>query len=95
VGNGARVRLVISGHVQGVAFRAYAAEEAARLGIAGWVRNLADGRVEALAEGERPRVEAFVAWCGRGPPFARVDAALESWEPYRGDLGSFEVRRGP
>jgi acylphosphatase len=90
----ARVRLTLSGLVQGVAFRALAAQQAVRLGITGWVRNLPDGRVEALAEGDRPRVEAFTAWCRRGPPFARVDAVEESWEPHRGDLTSFDVRRG-
>jgi len=89
----ARARLVVSGHVQGVAFRACTAEAARRLGLCGWVRNLPDGRVEAEAEGERAAVEALVAWCRRGPPAARVEALEAAWSEARGDLGPFEVRR--
>jgi acylphosphatase len=94
VGERARVRLVIAGRVQGVAFRAHAADEAARLGVSGWVANLADGRVEAVAEGERPAVEAFVAWCRRGPRLAQVDRVDEVWEDHRGEFASFDVRHG-
>jgi acylphosphatase len=89
----ARVHLLVSGVVQGVSFRAYAADEARRLGLAGWVRNLPDGRVEAEAEGARAAVEALVAWCRRGPPAAQVDDVEESWGPFRGDLGPFATRR--
>ncbi len=88
-----RVHLLVSGIVQGVSFRYYTVEEARRLGVAGWVRNLPDGRVEAEAEGERARVEALVAWCGRGPPAARVDGVAVTWGPHRGDLGPFSIRR--
>jgi len=87
----ARARLVVTGRVQGVAFRAATVDEARRLGLAGWVRNLADGRVEALAEGDRPAVEAFVAWCRRGPRLARVDDLQVTWETPRGDLGAFDI----
>ena len=86
----ARVRLLIAGRVQGVAFRAYTVGEARRLGVAGWVRNLPDGRVEAEAEGGRPALEALVAWCRHGPPSARVEGLDVQWSPYRGDLGPFE-----
>jgi acylphosphatase len=89
----ARVHLVISGRVQGVAFRAYTEDEARRLGVKGWVRNLPDGRVEAEAEGERAAVEALVAWCQRGPPAARVDEVEVSWKTWRGDLREFATRR--
>ncbi len=89
----ARVHLVLEGLVQGVSFRAYTADEARRLGVAGWVRNLPDGRVEAEAEGERTALEALVAWCRHGPPAARVDAVRTTWGPYRGDLGPFSTRR--
>jgi len=89
----ARLHLVVSGRVQGVAFRAYTVDEASRLGLAGWVRNLPDGRVEAEAEGERSAVEALVAWCRRGPPAAMVEAVEVAWRAYRGDLGAFTTRR--
>jgi acylphosphatase len=88
-----RVHLLVSGRVQGVAFRAYTEDEARRLGVTGWVRNLPDGRVEAEAEGERAFVEALVAWCRRGPPAARVDHVEVAWRPYVGDLGTFSTTR--
>jgi acylphosphatase len=88
----ARAHLAVSGRVQGVAFRAATAEEAERIGgLTGWVRNLPDGRVEVLAEGERRAVEALVAYCRRGPRAARVDDLQLTWEPARGDLGPFDI----
>ncbi len=89
----ARVSLFISGTVQGVNFRYHTYEEARRLGVSGWVRNLDDGRVEVLAEGERRRLEALVAWCRRGPRLAAVEGVEASWQPYAGDLVAFEVLR--
>jgi len=88
----ARVHVVVSGRVQGVAFRAYTVDEARDLGVRGWVRNLPDGRVEAEAEGERPAVEALVAFCRRGPPAARVEGVVVRWSQFRGDLPAFEQR---
>jgi acylphosphatase len=88
-----RVHLVVEGRVQGVAFRACTADEARRLGVAGWVRNLPDGTVEAEAEGDRPAVEALVAWCRRGPPAAVVERVEVEWRAARGELEGFEVRR--
>lgn len=88
-----RVALVVSGRVQGVAFRQSTAEEAARLGLTGFVRNLPDGRVEAEAEGERAAVERLVAWCRRGPPLARVDDVAVSWQEATGATGPFVVAR--
>lgn len=61
------------GFVQGVGYRASARHEALRLGLAGWVRNLPGGEVEAEAVGDAAAVEAFVDWCRRGPPSAEVD----------------------
>lgn len=69
-----RVRVLVSGRVQGVFFRESTRREAEGLGVAGWVRNLPDGRVEALFDGPSDNVEALVAWCRRGPPAAGVDS---------------------
>jgi acylphosphatase len=89
----ARARVVVSGRVQGVAFRQAAVEEAQRLGVTGWVRNLPDGRVEALIEGDRQGVEALVAWCRRGPRLARVEEMRIAWEPHRGEYQDFRIAR--
>ncbi len=91
--NRARVHLVVSGLVQGVAFRASAVDAARRLGLHGWVRNLPDGRVEAEAEGERAALDMFVQFCQRGPPAAQVDDLELTWSSFRGDLGPFSTRR--
>ena len=88
-----RAHILVSGDVQGVSFRAATVDEARRLGVHGWVRNVAGGCVEAEAEGERAMVEALVRWCGRGPPAARVDDVEVAWSTYGGDLGPFSVRR--
>lgn len=62
----------VTGRVQGVSFRVYAEREAARLGVAGWIRNEPDGSVAGHFEGEPAAVDALVAWCRSGPPLARV-----------------------
>ncbi|KAG5502930.1 hypothetical protein JKF63_04703 [Porcisia hertigi] len=67
-------RIFVSGHVQGVFYRKYTALEAAKLGVAGFVRNLPDGRVEISAEGTKDQVEALVKWCHTGPPKAKVES---------------------
>ena len=81
----------INGRVQGVAFRAYTVDEAAVRGIAGWVRNTPDGRVEAVFEGDKAAVDGMVAWCRKGPPAARVTSVDVVWEEPKGELG-FVVR---
>jgi acylphosphatase len=68
------VRVLVSGHVQGVGFRWAVEREAQRLGVAGWVRNLSDGRVEALFEGDQEAIDQVVSFCHRGPDTARVEA---------------------
>jgi acylphosphatase len=68
------VRAIITGRVQGVWYRAWTAGEANKLGLAGWVRNRADGTVEALFAGPEQQVDAMLIKCRKGPPLARVDA---------------------
>lgn len=87
-----RVHVFISGKVQGVWFRAYTKEEADRLGIKGWVRNLPDGRVEAVFEGDEQAVEEMVRWCHKGSPMSRVERVEVQEEPYRGEFEDFSIR---
>ena len=83
-----RLHLVIRGRVQGVGFRYAAYRQAQSLGLTGWVRNRADGSVEAELDGMRPSLETFRAWCDEGPPYARVQSVDAAWnvtnEPYSG-----------
>lgn len=88
-----RVHLLVSGTVQGVSYRWSTKEEATRLGLTGWVRNLADGRVEAIAEGERDVLEKLVEWCRRGPPSARVTDVAATWSDATGEWIRFTVQR--
>ena len=87
-----RVRLIIRGLVQGVWYRGSAQEIARRLGLTGWVRNLRDGSVELVAEGESSALDALKAWCREGPPLARVQEVQEEQITPCGEPGSFEVR---
>ena len=86
-----RLHVVIEGRVQGVFFRAATRDEARARGLFGWVRNLADGRVEALFEGDKPVVDNMLAWCRKGPPYAYVDHMEINWQQYQGDLIDFRV----
>lgn len=86
-----RRHLWVSGRVHGVGFRVSCLHEANSLGVSGWVRNLPDGRVEVVAEGELDAVEQFVDWCYQGPPMARVTAVKAQSEPPEGTAG-FSVR---
>ena len=69
----AAARFFVAGKVQGVFFRASTRDEALRLGLRGYAKNLADGRVEVLAVGDAERIDALGRWLERGPPMARVD----------------------
>jgi acylphosphatase len=87
-----RARLLIAGRVQGVAFRWETRRAAQRHRVTGWVRNLPDGRVEALVEGPRAPVTDLIDWCRKGgPPVARVDSLDIQWEDFSGDFTSFEI----
>jgi acylphosphatase len=89
-----RCRLMVQGRVQGVAFRMSACTEARRLGLGGWVRNTPDGAVEVVAEGPQEAVQAFVAWCRRGPPAAEVTNVAVTYTEASGGFAGFNVRNG-
>jgi acylphosphatase len=86
-----RRRVIVTGEVQGVFFRASCQQEAASLGVAGWVANRPDGTVEAVLEGPADAVEQVVAWCRVGPPHARVEDVEVTEEDVTGETG-FAVR---
>lgn len=89
----ARAHVFVSGRVQGVFFRGETAAMARRLGVDGWVRNLPDGRVEALFEGEKESVEKAVEFCRRGPPGAYVQDLDVTWEDWKGEFRGFGIAR--
>jgi acylphosphatase len=88
----ARLRILVHGRVQGVFFRHAAADEARSLGLRGWVKNLANGDVEIVAEGPRRELKVLAAWAHQGPRLARVTGVEEEWSDYRGDEGPFAIR---
>jgi len=88
----ARLHLVISGRVQGVGFRFSAYDEAKQLALAGWVRNLASGEVEIVAEGSRENLQMLAAWAHLGPPSAHVTTVREDWLDNTGEFTEFRVR---
>ncbi|PLZ08672.1 acylphosphatase [Fischerella thermalis] len=87
-----RAHLFISGRVQGVGYRFATLDTASQLGLSGWVRNLPDGRVEAVFEGVQEVVEEMIRWCHQGPPAAMVKDVVVEYEKPEG-LNRFEVRR--
>ncbi len=87
----ARAHVYISGRVQGVSFRWNTQYMAQRLGLTGWVRNLWDGRVEAVFEGPEEAVRQAVAWCHHGERPARVDKVEVHYEPPTGEYRSFRI----
>ena len=89
-----RAHVIVHGRVQGVWFRASTKDEADRLGVTGWVRNLPDGSVEAVFEGDKKKVEEIVGWCHRGPSGANVSKVEIVWEPYRSEDSYFDIRYG-
>jgi acylphosphatase len=88
----ARAHLLIEGRVQGVFYRAFTRDLAARMGLDGWVRNLYDGRVEAVFEGDRGLVEQAIRECRKGPAGAVVTHIEVVWKNYSGESKGFEVR---
>jgi len=86
-----RAHVVVSGRVQGVFFRAETQKTAQAHGVTGWVKNLPDGRVEAVFEGTEDAVNAVVAWCHTGPPYAVVTEVSVTREDYTGAFDRFFI----
>lgn len=87
-----RAHVFVSGRVQGVFFRHETRREAKMRGVKGWVRNLPDGRVEAVFEGEEEAVKQLIEFCKHGPPGAKVTSLEVKWEGYIGEFKDFEIR---
>lgn len=86
-----QIHILISGKVQGVCYRASCKEYALSIGLKGWVKNLDDGSVEVLAQGEKVNLEKFIAWCKQGPPQAKVEEVRISWQEANGPFNGFVV----
>lgn len=89
--NRERAHVFISGRVQGVFYRANTKEMAAEMEVDGWVKNLNDGRVEAVFEGRRKNIEKIIDWCWEGSSQANVEDIDVSWEDPR-DIEGFEIK---
>ena len=86
-----RVHVWIKGRVQGVFFRTYTRDAAQSIGVTGWVRNLPDGRVEAVFEGESDKVERMIEWCREGTPMSRIERVDLLEEVYTGDFDRLAI----
>jgi acylphosphatase len=86
-----RTSVIVHGRVQGVAFRHHTCQRALELGVTGWVRNLPDGSVEGLFEGDGAAVATLVEWCRSGPPAAQVQRLDLSEENYTGEFDRFSI----
>ena len=84
--------ILVSGRVQGVYYRAFTQAAAQRLGLSGFCRNLPDGRVEVIAEGDREVIETLVGQLRLGPPRARVEAVQVQWKPPEQRFKDFSIR---
>jgi len=87
-----RAEVIVSGAVQGVFFRHNTRKQAEKNGVCGWVRNLYDGRVEAVFEGEKENVERMIEFCKRGPPGAEVTSVQVDYGKWTGEFQEFFVR---
>ncbi len=87
-----RAHVVVSGRVQGVYYRQNAVKQAQKLGLSGWIRNLSDGKVEAVFEGGKENVEKIVNWAKKGPFFSRVSSLKIDWQEYKGEFNNFGVK---
>ncbi len=87
-----RVYLLISGKVQGVYFRQNLKQISKRYNINGWVKNLENGKVEAILEGDEKHIKEVIEWCHVGPSGARVDNVEIKFEEYKGEFNSFTIK---
>lgn len=87
-----RLKVLLEGRVQGVSMRFYTQQKASELGLTGYVRNLTDGRVEAVFEGPKPSLDAVLKWCQTGSPNARIDSIAMRYEEAEGRFSGFNVR---
>ncbi len=88
-----RIYVLVSGNVQGVFFRSSAKKRADELNLTGWVKNLEDGRVEAVFEGDQEKVDKMIEWCRKGPNYADVKDVQVISEKYTGEFSDFSVHR--
>jgi acylphosphatase len=86
-----RAHIFVSGRVQGVFFRDHTRRWASSSGLSGWVRNLADGRVEVLAEGEKEKIESLIGKLRAGPPLSWVENVEAEWKEYTGEFTGFHI----
>ncbi len=87
-----RAHVIVSGRVQGVFYRSSTRDQARYLGLTGWVKNLPDGKVEAVFEGPKDKLGEMLVWCTRGPPGAEVIDMDTKWGDYTSEFRSFEMR---
>lgn len=87
-----RAHIFVSGRVQGVFYREKTKKKSEKLGVTGWVKNLSDGRVEAIFEGDKDMVEDMVNWARKGPIWAKIEALDIVWEDFTGQFNNFEIR---
>lgn len=87
-----KAHIFVIGRVQGVFFRENTKRKAEKLRVAGWIKNLRDGRIEAIFEGDKGNVEKMVDWARRGSFLAKVDGLDLVWEDYKGEFQEFEIR---
>ncbi len=87
-----KAHVIVSGRVQGVFFRFETQNVARKYNVNGWVRNIPDGKVEAVFEGEKENVNKVIEFCKRGPSGAKVTGIEINWQDYEGEFKDFEIR---
>lgn len=87
----ARAHIFVSGKVQGVFLRYNTRREAQKLGITGWIWNLPDGRVEAVFEGEKDKIEKIIEWLRKGPTFTKIEKVEVKWEKPKNKFKDFRM----